>query len=147
MRDNWDTPILKIPMIGSRVGREDMASTEPTDCRKRPSEDTRKDSNRIENQCAPPRRTTTAVDNDYVLSKTVENNGGDGLGRTTEQEITAIPIERVKDALKTLRRFFETTAAAAGTNDDGAFSALSNLEHIVEDRINNVKKNFDHGLL
>jgi len=73
--------------------------------------------------------------------KTVKNDGEDGPPRTTaKEEITAIPIERVKDALKTLRRFFETTSAAAGTDDDGAFSALSNLEHIVEDRINNDKQ-------
>jgi len=77
------------------------------------------------------------VDNDCVPSKTVDNNGEDGPARTAEEEITAIPIGRVKDALKTLRRFFGTTAAA---DDDGAFSALSSLEHMAEDRINNDKQ-------
>lgn len=47
-----------------------------------------------------------------------------------KEQVTAVSIQQAKHALKILRHFVETSTTGMG---DGAFSALSNLENIVED--------------
>uniref|UniRef100_A0A2S2P5I8 Tigger transposable element-derived protein 4 n=1 Tax=Schizaphis graminum TaxID=13262 RepID=A0A2S2P5I8_SCHGA len=68
-----------------------------------------------------------------ILSKIIENIDVKEDKPQTEEEATTVSTQQVKHALKTLRHFFETTTSM----EDGDFSALSILENIVKNRIDN----------
>jgi hypothetical protein len=77
----------------------------------------------------------TWTDNE-ILSETIESLDKDEDEPQNEEEVTAVTIQQAKYALRTLRHFVETTSGM----EDSAFSVLSNLEDIVEDRSNTKQK-------
>ncbi|VVC26158.1 DNA binding HTH domain, Psq-type,Homeobox domain-like,HTH CenpB-type DNA-binding domain,DDE superfamily [Cinara cedri] len=69
---------------------------------------------------------------DEILSEIIENPSESEDELQREEEVAVVTIQQAKHALRTLRHFVETTASM----EDGAFSALSKLEDLVEDRSN-----------